>query len=422
MASITNEAGGRRTIQFIGADGKRRSVRLGKASQRQAESVRMRIEHLIAARANRTHIDPETAAWLDSIDAQLRDRLARAGLVERAETVRLADLVSRWMERRGKTLRLGTRVRLEQGKRSLLAFFGEDKPIASISEGDAEDYRAALLGEELAEATVRKRCSDARVWFRYALRHGMVRANPFEVVPTAAVATANLTYISEQDAKRVMAEIANPDLRLLFALARWGGMRVVSEPRALTWDCVDWGRKRIIVKSPKTERHPGHEQRTIPLFPELDGPLMEALERAEEGGTQLVLPMLSQKSSAALRDPMFAAIKRAGLKPWPRLWHNLRSSRQTDLEQKFPSHVVCAWLGNSTTIARRHYLQVLDADYTKAIGAGQKSGAESGAVPACPSSQTVAGENGDPAENAPNAELCEATQSCASGISDPDGI
>jgi hypothetical protein len=37
------------------------------------------------------------------------------------------------------------------------------------------------------------------------------------------------------------------------------------------------------------------------------------------------------------------------------------------MESCFASHIVCSWLGNSTAIARRHYLQVLDSDYTKAV-------------------------------------------------------
>jgi hypothetical protein len=41
----------------------------------------------------------------------------------------------------------------------------------------------------------------------------------------------------------------------------------------------------------------------------------------------------------------------------------MRSTRQTELVASgFPSHVVCAWLGNSTDVANEHYLQVTDAD------------------------------------------------------------
>ncbi len=58
---------------------------------------------------------------------------------------------------------------------------------------------------------------------------------------------------------------------------------------------------------------------------------------------------------------------RAGLKPWAKLFHNLRASRQTELENDFPSHVVCKWIGNSERIARKHYLQVTEAHYAKAV-------------------------------------------------------
>ena len=49
------------------------------------------------------------------------------------------------------------------------------------------------------------------------------------------------------------------------------------------------------------------------------------------------------------------------------MWHNLRSSCQTELTETFPSHVVTAWLGNSERIAEKHYLQVLDSHFAKAV-------------------------------------------------------
>ena len=60
-------------------------------------------------------------------------------------------------------------------------------------------------------------------------------------------------------------------------------------------------------------------------------------------------------------------VKRAGVPVWPRVFHNLRASRQTELESEFPSHVVCSWLGNSPLIASRHYLQVRETDFAKAV-------------------------------------------------------
>ena len=56
-------------------------------------------------------------------------------------------------------------------------------------------------------------------------------------------------------------------------------------------------------------------------------------------------------------------MKRAGLVPWPRLFHSLRGSRETELARDYPLHVVTDWLGNTPKIALKHYLMVTDADY-----------------------------------------------------------
>ena len=71
-------------------------------------------------------------------------------------------------------------------------------------------------------------------------------------------------------------------------------------------------------------------------------------------------------------------IKRAGVTPWPRLWHNLRSSRQTELTESFPAHVVSMWLGNSERIAAQHYLHVLESHFQKATQKATQHTAASG--------------------------------------------
>ena len=60
-------------------------------------------------------------------------------------------------------------------------------------------------------------------------------------------------------------------------------------------------------------------------------------------------------------------IRWAGLKPWPRLFHNLRASRETELAERFPIHMVTAWLGNTPDIARKHYLQTTDEHFQRAL-------------------------------------------------------
>ena len=71
-------------------------------------------------------------------------------------------------------------------------------------------------------------------------------------------------------------------------------------------------------------------------------------------------------TSINLRSQLNRIIRRAGLQPWPKLWQNLRSTRETELAETFPLHVVVKWIGNSQQVAAKHYLQVTDAHFESA--------------------------------------------------------
>jgi hypothetical protein len=74
-----------------------------------------------------------------------------------------------------------------------------------------------------------------------------------------------------------------------------------------------------------------------------------------------------------LRTTLLKIIKRAGLAQWPRLFHYLRISRQTEWAETFPAHVVCDWLGNSEAEAMKHYLQTTDDHFSRAAGESPKA-------------------------------------------------
>ena len=69
-----------------------------------------------------------------------------------------------------------------------------------------------------------------------------------------------------------------------------------------------------------------------------------------------------------LRTEMTRLLRRAGVSGWPRLFHSMCASRQTDLQREFSLHVVCSWLGNSPRIAQQSYLLVAEDDFAKAAG------------------------------------------------------
>ena len=81
MASITNDGGGRRRIQFVDTEGNRRAIRLGKVSERRAEEVKFRVERILEAKITGFAIEAETARWIAELPDALADKLARVKLI-----------------------------------------------------------------------------------------------------------------------------------------------------------------------------------------------------------------------------------------------------------------------------------------------------------------------------------------------------
>ena len=57
------------------------------------------------------------------------------------------------------------------------------------------------------------------------------------------------------------------------------------------------------------------------------------------------------------------------MQPWPKLFQNLRSTRETELADQFPIQVVCEWIGNTEAVAAKHYLQVTEDHFAKCAAA-----------------------------------------------------
>ena len=151
----------------------------------------------------------------------------------------------------------------------------------------------------------------------------------------------------------------------MFALSRWGGLRLPSEPKRLRWCDIDWERQRFLVHSTKTEHFANHKTRWVPMFPELQPLFDERFTDAAEGD-ELVLPMMQGKADSTFSEGVRRALTRLDIEHWPRTFHSMRSTRQTELQNEFAIHKVCSRLGNSPSVAHKHYLQTTDGDFQKA--------------------------------------------------------
>jgi hypothetical protein len=147
-------------------------------------------------------------------------------------------------------------------------------------------------------------------------------------------------------------------------------VRTPSETLRLEWTDIYWDVSKFKVTSPKTEHHEGKAERLVPIFPELLPYLREAFEQAPEGARYVINRTRDPKVN--WRTRLLKIIRRAGLTPWPKPFQNMRATRETELADEYPAHVVTAWIGNSERVATDHYLQITEEHW--------KSAAESGAV------------------------------------------
>ncbi|MEX2673461.1 MAG: tyrosine-type recombinase/integrase [Phycisphaeraceae bacterium] len=377
MASITNDGNGHRRIQFFDAKGKRNAIRLGKVSQRNAEAVKVKVEALASASTFGHTADDECLRWVMNLSDDLHAKLAKIGLVPSRSGTRLGPFIEEYLDRRH-DLKPNTMKNLKQARDKLVDFFGADRDMRTINSGEAEQYQRDLL-RDLGDNTVRGLIKKTRHFWKVAIKHELLIRNPFDEIPATVRANPKrYYYITREESDVVLAACPDVQWRMIFALCRFGGLRCPSEVLALRWSDIDWEASRIRVPSPKTERNEDGDHRMLPMFVELAEHLGDGFKAATDQDGFVITRY--RDSNSNLRTQLHRIIERAGLKPWDKIFQNLRSTRETELvDEGFPSHVVCKWIGNSEPVAIKHYLQITDEHFERAIRrttAGQSAAAE----------------------------------------------
>lgn len=412
MASVVKDKNGHRRILFVAPDGRRPTVRLGKVSQRTAEGVKYRVEQLLEALRFNRAMEADVAQWVMELEPWLAKKLAAVGLIPELQPKPQAALkafVDDYIDRRQDVSRHTRRI-WRQTLARLGEAFGEARPLDEISRGDAEDWRLSMVAAKLADASVRKHCGFAKHFFAQAVKRELIATNPFAELVSSPVGNAARQYfVSREETNAILEKAPDAEWRLIIALSRYGGLRCPSEHLALTWQDVDWAKNRITVRSTKTAKHKGHESRLVPLFPELRPYLEESYELA---GADPFVIQRQRGEDANFRTRLKKIVERAGLKPWPRITHNLRASRATELAAEHPAHVAAAWLGHSTLVAQKHYWTVTEDDFERASKSGAQSGVRDAETAQNPAQQARAGNSSE--SQVDHASLCTTGTSAAS--------
>jgi len=169
-------------------------------------------------------------------------------------------------------------------------------------------------------------------------------------------------FMSPEQAVKVLEACPTAEWKVIFSLARFGGMRS-SEIQCLCWEHVVWEESRIRVHGAKG-RHGLKRMRDLPIFPELATALrsLQAERPRHEGHI-----VLSYSSGDNMRTQMARIIEAAGITDWERPFQNLRSTRSTELARMgIEIQNYCRWLGHAPKVALEHYLQVQTRDFDRA--------------------------------------------------------
>jgi len=384
MASIVkrqSKSGLRYKIQLSpGESPSRPRISLGLCTLKEARIAQGHIEALLRNRRTGAAIPVGTAEWLNRLPAGLRSRLTRLGLIRPRNGARwtVSKFVESYIESR-KDIKSATKRRMQDAAGKLAAFFRDDA-LDSVTVQQAKNFRIHLQTvHKLAENTVRRQIGICRQFFNAGIDAGLIEKNPFRGQAVSVQPNPEkFFYITPEIAAAVLEACPDAEWRLIFGLARWGGLRTPSETLRLRWQDVDFENNQFTVRASKTEHHAGSGVRIVPMFPELRPLFQDAFDQADEGAVYCITRY--RDTGTNLRTQFGRIVKRAGWTPWQKLFQNLRSTRETELFKRTGGNVkaVCSWIGNSPAVALNHYAQVTEADM-KAAAAGEllKAGADS---------------------------------------------
>ncbi len=294
-------------------------IYLGKATKKQAIQFERNLQRLFIGKAAGVTMEPDLALWLAGLSDHLHDKIAQKGLVA-----------------------------------------PRDPMLHEITRGDAKAFEGYLVNRRtpcLAKATVRKKCSRVKQVFKWGILNKYIEENPLDEVRTASVANKT-TYVEVPSVKihGILRKIECPDARMVLALCRFGGFRY-NETAVNTWEeCVDLEGGQLTIKSNKTP-----PIRSCPIFADLR-PYLEAVAEKDRCG-----PLQSRwAAEQTSRTAIVKLIKEAGYEPWPKILHNLRKNRATELLAQFPPQSVAAWLGHDVSVLLEYYAIIKSEDFAGA--------------------------------------------------------
>jgi site-specific recombinase XerD len=374
MATLVKPARKGYSIQWYKPGGARETLYLGRIQKGHAETFLHHVERLIESKSFDEPPPVKTLRWAAKLETKWRDKLAEKGLYEGVRINTLDELVANFRTAAiDRGLAPATIEKIDLAAANLVARIKGATRVASVTAADAEDHAAWIKsggkrkGGSLASSSAGKQIQTCSAIFRRAVQLKVIDDNPFAGLGRPPADSDAQVYVAVNVVLKVM-ERCDPALRFRVAMSRFAGLRQPSEMNAMELQWVQLEERRMLVFSPKNQRFEHKRWREVPIQPALAPYVAEEIERAREGQTYLA-DSFREITATAWRNRLERACTRAGVVPWPVLWHSMRGSCGTDwLDEGFPEHVVCRWMNCSPKELRRSYAKTTDDHLAKAAG------------------------------------------------------
>lgn len=365
MASIQEKqrkTGRAYLVQFF-LNGRRRSLYLDtKYDRADAEEVKRVVERCIAAIETEAPLERRARAWLESASDDMKQRFVACGLVEGRDECTIGELFDAFIKDAEKRVKPNSIRLYRYSRNTFFKYVSQDAKLCDFQRKDALKFVTDLGEIGLARASTATIISVVKTAFGFAVDRELLDKSPFaRIAAGQAVNKRREYYVDMETFDQMIAACGSIEGAAALTLCRVAGLRR-GEVVEAQWRDVDFDRGRMIVRSPKTERIEGKDRREIPLFPRVRKVLLDlTAERNGDLGERIV-----SFNCGALYRIAKAASRRAGIPSYPRALQNLRSSASIDIHRRFGDIAENAWLGHTESVAKGHYLHVLDADFDRA--------------------------------------------------------
>lgn len=369
-------------IQFKDPNHRCRTITLGfsKYTAKVAMDLKEVVEKLLFKKlTSDPTLDKRTLTWIETASPDIRKKLAKVGLFEEVlppKQYTCKELWDAFIQERKKRVEEGT---LEEAtlkadltiRRRFLKFFDSRTTLSELNKERMLEWRAALpkLSEtrkQNSEATVTGTIIKAMTVFNWAVEQKWIKESPLKDVPRGSYRNPdNDRNITIDEYHRLLDACRCYDWKVIFALARIGGLRAPSEVRCLRWSDVKWDEGVLIVTSPKTKRYKGKDKRCVPLFPALRE-ILENYPDCDKTDSEFVVDC-NRVPKTSFGTQFGRIAKAAGLGKIPRPFDNMRASRSNEIYAAHGPFYESKWIGHSQKVAFDCYLQIRPEDIQRAI-------------------------------------------------------